>query len=262
MLHRVQCLLFLVLSALVAAQEPQRPVQAAQPEPAEVRLPHQAEVRKALIIEPGEYECWALLDRVADSLHRSYVPGESFEKSRPVAPLVIRFPLRIEDGRLEAFASQLLLHANCFAVPIEGNDRSGVWRILRFDGQRRQEYYETARYVDSEQVAALGDDATCVITTFAMHDASALAFVSSMRQMFSGNGGAMLMLSASGDGNLVTAIGPANRIAAILSVAKQYAAHADHPDPSLAANRMQQLEARIAALEAKLADSAAKTSKN
>lgn len=228
-----------------------------------VRLVHAAEARKPLILEPGEYDWWDVLERVGDQMRRSYVLGDTIGKQPPVPPIVLRFPLRIDEPGFERFAGQILSHASAFSIPLHDDDKSGLWQVLRFGGPRRTEYFERARFMSPEEVIALGDDPRAVITTFDMREVNAYGFANEMRQLAQMNGSQnSLIVISSQQSNMITIMGSASRVAAMLEIARRYEASVTKGLPVGIEARMRQLEAKVEALEARAAPPATEAKRN
>lgn len=213
--------------------------------PQDTAKPQAAPTR--FVLEPGDHEIPRLLEAAAKFLGRNYLlqPAELGGASPRVS---LQTRMELDAAGCETVVSQLAFAVGLVAVALDRE--RGLWEWINMNGPRRMMLSSSALTVTSAELQQLRASKLWVSVQVQLTSLGANIAAQSLRPFFATSGVIGMNIGTAGSENTVLLAGFADQVAAAVDMIK----FADAAAPARPSNdRIEKLEARIAALEAALA---------
>ncbi len=230
----IRSVLFSVLAVTCLSAVPQ---DTAKPQAAPTRF----------VLEPGDHEIPRLLEAAAKFLGRNYLlqPAELGGASPRVS---LQTRMELDAAGCETVVSQLAFTVGLAAIPLDRE--RGLWEWINLNGPRRVTVGSNALPVTAAELQQLRASKLCVSVQVQLTNLGASSAVQCLRPFYATSGASGMSIGTAGSENTVLLAGFADQVAAAVDLIKS----ADAAAPTRPSNdRIEKLEARIAALEVALA---------
>lgn len=213
-------------------------------------LPAQATTARAaepqFVLAAGEHDLRTVITAAASYLGRNLLMVEVLADDLKVH---LQVPQKLDRDGCLAVVTQLAYLHGLVLVPIDA-DR-GMWEFININGARRNEAVGRAPLLTLDEVRKLKGTRIIVTSVIPVQHVRATAATQTLRPFFATGGSATLNLGTAGSESAVVVSGFVDQVlsAAALIVAVDIPAKQEAPTSQ---DRLQALEARVAALEAKL----------
>lgn len=217
---------------------------------ASIPLPAQPGAARAaetqFVLAAGEHDLRTVITAAASYLGRNLLMVEVLADDLKV---VLQVPQKLDRDGCLAVVTQLAYLHGLVLVPIDA-DR-GMWEFVSFNGPRRTEAMSRAPLLTLEEARKLKGARIVVTSVIPVQHVRATAATQTLRPFFATGGPSTLSFGTAGNEAAIVVSGFADQVLSAAALIATIDVPTKEDGPS-SADRLRALEARVAALEAKL----------